>query len=74
MRALLLSLSLLLSLAQPAGSDQIDPARAFAESYNIWIRLHQDYNPLILNTSELKAWQDTKSKWKELQHFADSLY
>ena len=74
MRAVLLSLSLLLSLASPAGSDQIDPAKAFAESYNIWIRMHQDYNPLILNAAELKAWQDTKSKWKELQQFADHLY
>lgn len=73
-KSLLLSLSLLFVLPARSGEATLDPARAFAESYNEWIALHQSYDPRILNASELHAWERTKAQWKILSRYADTLY
>lgn len=75
MKSLLLSLSLILVLPVRAGNEAtLDPARAFAESYNTWIALHQSYNPRVLNAAELRAWNRTKATWHDLSRYAESLY
>ena len=67
-------LLLLLSSSAFAQAPAQDPAVHFVQTYNTWIELHQSYNPNVLNSRELKAWNDTKTAWRDLQRVADALY
>lgn len=58
--------ALLVLLASPSGSDPRTAANNFATAYNRWISTFQTPSPHIINATEILAWKEVQTQWKQL--------